>query len=122
MKITLIQSPYDSGRYNVRMGRGPLHLVQSGALDWLRGAGYGAGHTSIRLPEGFATEVGSAVEIQHQVAAAAASARQEGRLPILLAGNCNEYSSQGGLNVDEVETPPTGCTQGYSPWGASLPR
>jgi len=89
MKLTLIQSPYDSGHYSVRMGRGPLHLVESGVLDWLHASGHEADLVTAQLPEGFATEVGSAVAIQRQVAAAAASARQEGRLPLLLAGNCN---------------------------------
>jgi hypothetical protein len=30
MNLTLIQVPYDSGHYGMRMGRGPLHLVEHG--------------------------------------------------------------------------------------------
>jgi len=89
MNITLIQSPYDSGYYGLRMGRGPLHLVERGASDWLRQQGHEVDLVPIRLRDGFNTEVGSALAIQRQVAVLAASARGEGRLPLLLAGNCN---------------------------------
>lgn len=89
MKITLIQSPYDSGHYGLRMGRGPLHLVERGASDWLRLQGHEVDLVPIRLKDGFNTEIGSAIAIQRQVAVLAASARGEGRLPLLMAGNCN---------------------------------
>jgi arginase len=89
MKITLIQSPYDSGHYGLRMGRGPLHLVTQGAPDWLRFQGHDVDLAPVRLPDGFVTEVGAALSIQQRVAAEAASARQNGSLPLLLAGNCN---------------------------------
>jgi arginase len=89
MKITLIQSPYDSGHYGLRMGRGPLHLVTQGAPDWLRLQGHDVDLAPIRLPDGFHTEVSAALAIQQRVAAGAASARRNGSLPLLLAGNCN---------------------------------
>jgi arginase len=66
-----------------------LHLVAQGASDWLRFQGHDIDLAPIRLPDGFVTEVGAAVAIQHRVAAEAVSARQNESLPLLLAGNCN---------------------------------
>ena len=34
--ISLVALPYDSGRFDERMGRGPLHLLQSGLAEHLR--------------------------------------------------------------------------------------
>ena len=71
------------------MGRGPLHLVARGVSDWLRIRGHDVDLIPIRLPDGFATEVESAIAIQRKISILAASACGEGRLPLLLAGNCN---------------------------------
>ncbi len=88
MKLTLIQVPYDSGHYGVRLGRGPLHLVERGLLDRLERAGHPAELSPVRL-EGFLTEITSAPRLYRAVAERAAAARAEGRLPIVLSGNCN---------------------------------
>jgi arginase len=89
MSCTLIQVPYDSGHFGQRMGRGPLHLIESGLLESLEAAGHAAELAPIRLPEGFAPEPGAAAEIQRRVAKAAGEARAAGRVPVVLAGNCN---------------------------------
>lgn len=82
MKLTLIQVPYDSGHYGVRMGRGPLHLIEQGL------AGADVEVVPVRL-EGFVTEVSSSPILWSQVAERVSRAREAGRLPVVLSGNCN---------------------------------
>lgn len=82
MKVTLIQVPYDSGHYGLRMGRGPLHLIEQGL------AGEDMEVESVRL-DGFLTEVTSAPLLHREVAEKVSRARQAGRLPVVLSGNCN---------------------------------
>lgn len=88
MKLTLIQVPYDSGHYGVRMGRGPLHLIEQGLAGTLERAGHEVEVVPVRL-EGFLTEVTSAPLLHRQVAEQVSKARGEGRLPVVLSGNCN---------------------------------
>lgn len=97
MKLTLIQVPYDSGHYGARMGRGPLHLIERGLLDALEQAGHPAELAPVRL-EGFLTEVTSAPALHRAVGERVSAARSEGRLPIVLSGNCNT-SALGSLSA-----------------------
>jgi arginase len=89
MRLAVFQVPYDAGHYGRRMGRGPLHLVERGLVRELEAQGHDVDLQPVRLPEGFVTEAGSAVEIQRRLARAVNRARGEARLPIVLAGNCN---------------------------------
>lgn len=88
MKLTILQVPYDSGYYGLRMGKGPLHLVEQGLLATLEKAGHDVELIAIRL-DGFVTEVTSAPKLHRRIAEGVAAARGEGRLPIVLSGNCN---------------------------------
>lgn len=88
MRLTLIQVPYDSGHFGARMGRGPLQLIEQGLAGTLERAGHEVEVVPVRL-EGFLTEVTSAPLLHRQVAEKASRARQEGRLPVVLSGNCN---------------------------------
>jgi arginase len=88
MRLTLIQVPYDSGHYGARMGRGPLHLVERGLLDALAEAGHPAELAPVRL-DGFLTEVTCAPALHRAIGERVAAARAEGRLPVVLSGNCN---------------------------------
>lgn len=121
MKLTILQAPYDSGHYGVRMGRGPLHLVESGLLDRLEKAGHDVELVPIRL-DGFLTELTSAPRLHGLISERAAAARAAGRLPVVLSGNCNTaavgtlagigpagavwFDAHGDLNTPET-----------SPWG-----
>ena len=88
MRLTLIQVPYDSGHFGARMGRGPLHLIEQGLAGTLERAGHEVEVIPVRL-EGFLTEVTSAPLLHRQVAEQVSKARGEGRLPVVLSGNCN---------------------------------
>jgi arginase len=70
------------------MGRGPLHLIEHGLLDALAQAGHPAELAPVRL-DGFLTEVTSAPALHRAIGERVAAARSEGRLPIVLSGNCN---------------------------------
>jgi len=89
VRLTLFEVPYDSGHFGQRMGRGPLRLVERGLAGAIERRGHQVDVVQVRLPEGFATEVGSAAEIQHRLSGLVGAARAEGRFPLVLSGNCN---------------------------------
>lgn len=88
MKLTFLQVPYDSGHYGVRMGRGPLRLVEQGLLDRLEKAGHDVELVPILL-DGFLTEVTAAPRLHRLISERVAAAAEAGRLPVVLSGNCN---------------------------------
>ena len=68
-KITLVALPYDSGRFDERMGRGPLHLLESGLVEDLRAQQHDVEVVTIRLAEGFQAE-GAALPALQKLAGA----------------------------------------------------
>lgn len=88
MNVTVFEVPYDSGHYARRMGRGPFHLAQAGLERLLETCGHAVRRLEVRLDDGFPTEVGSTLETQRLLAVCVAAEIAEGRLPIVLAGNC----------------------------------
>ena len=93
MRITLIEVPYDCGRFGERMGSGPLELAAT-LPDALAGAGHDIELRRVRLPDGFFHEVAAVVALQHEVRREVAAARDSGRLPVVLSGNCG-YAALG---------------------------
>ncbi|HEX5725024.1 MAG TPA: arginase family protein [Longimicrobiaceae bacterium] len=89
MRVDLILVPYDSGHRGLRMGRGPLRLLESGAAERLRAAGAEVREVTIEARPGFGTEVGTAFELARALALAVRSARARGSFPLVLSGNCN---------------------------------
>ena len=89
MRLAVFQVPYDSGHSAERAGKGPLHLVDRGLIEQLQRKGHDVELVPIQLAEGFSVEVGSAAEIQRLLARRVSAARADGRLPIVLSGNCN---------------------------------
>jgi len=88
MKIDVMQVPYDSGQRSVRMGAGPLHLVQKGLLDRLTEAGHTIRLVEVESRLEFATEISVAFELAATLAAAVRQANEDFRFPLVLAGNC----------------------------------
>ncbi len=86
MKISLLQVPWDSGHYNKRMGRGPIHLVEQGLMEYLKSTNHQVELTEIKLSDHFITEVDSAKALNSKISEAI---HNEGRFTIILAGNCN---------------------------------
>lgn len=89
MEVTLVQVPYDSGQYAVRMGRGPARLLEAGLDVELEADGHVVRRVMVSLDPGFHSEIGAAAALYHQVRQAVAEARAAGRFPLVLAGNCN---------------------------------
>jgi arginase len=87
MRVHLLVSPYDSGRRDWRMGRGPLH-VAAAAAERLRGDGHDVTTIVLDATEPL-LEVRTAFELCRRIAEATRAARAAGAFPLLLAGNCS---------------------------------
>jgi arginase len=99
-QIILIALPYDSGRWNERMGRGPVHLLENGLAAHLRAQGHDVEVRTVRLSEMLHSEGQGLVGLQQL---AAPMVREgiagEGRV-LILSGNCGPaaLSAIGALN------------------------
>jgi arginase len=90
MDITLILVPYDTARRGERMGAGPAHLLQAGAVDRLATAGHRVQVDEVSLDDRhMPAEIATAFHLQRGVAAAVQRAASRNSFPIVLSGNCN---------------------------------
>jgi len=87
--IQLLAVPYDSGNRGMRMGAGPERLLDAGLERALRENGHTV-HTRIaELTADWQAEIQTSFELMRMLSAAVREARESGRFPIVLAGNCN---------------------------------
>src|SRR5438045_4557300 len=86
--ISLIQLPYDSGRFDERMGQGPIALIESGLVEHLRTLGNEVDVASVRLSEGLHSEANALVELQRLTVPLLRDALSRQARPIILSGNC----------------------------------
>lgn len=110
MKVDLIIVPFDSGLRDVRMGRGPGHLLESGLVETLEKSG---ADVAVRLVEpnldSFCAEPQLSFDIQRLVAEQVKAARTESRFPIILSGNCNTaVGTVAGITATSA-SPPVVC-------------
>lgn len=89
MNIQIIQVPYDSGHKSIRTGRGPEYFLQHSVDQILRDRGHQVGSYRIESTTSFATEIGTAFELNRLLAKQVSSAISRNMFPIVLAGNCN---------------------------------
>jgi arginase len=87
--VDLIHCPYDSGRRDWRCGRGPARILQQGAVARIEAAGAGVRLVEIEPRVSYDSENALGFDVQRRIAEATANAREAGRLPLVLAGNCN---------------------------------
>lgn len=87
--VELLWAPYDSGHRGIRMGAGPKALIASGAAQRLRARGYEVLEHEVEPASSWRAELRTAFELHRQIATAAAAALADGRVPLLLAGNCS---------------------------------
>jgi arginase len=86
--ITLIALPYDSGRFDERMGRGPLHLLGRGLEEHLRALEPDFEVVEIRLPGEFYAEAAALVALQGLAVEAIRESLARNRRVLILSGNC----------------------------------
>src|SRR5207302_4590061 len=103
--ISLIQLPYDSGRFGERMGQGPIALIESGLVEHLRSLGNEVDLASVRLSEGLHSEANALVELQRLTVPLLRDALSR-QAPIILSGNCGPaaLSAVAALNQSETVT------------------
>jgi len=104
--ISLIQLPYDSGRFGERMGRGPIALIESGLVEHLRSLGNEVDVASVRLSEDLHSEANALVELQRLTVPLLRDALSRQARPIILSGNCGPaaLSAVAALNQFEAAT------------------
>lgn len=102
MEIQLLAVPYDSGNRGARMGAGPEALLDGGLRQALRKDGHQV-HVKIAElpPNSWHAEIQTGFELMRMLSVAVRDARDSGRLPIVLAGNCNTaVGTLAGLGAD----------------------
>src|SRR5947207_14042761 len=86
--ISLIQLPYDSGRFGERMGQGPIALIESGLVEHLRTLGNEVDVASVSLSEGLHSEANALVELQRLTVPLLRDAVSRQARAIILSGKC----------------------------------
>lgn len=86
--ITLVALPYDSGRFDERMGRGPLHLLEGGLAERLRAEQPDVEVVTIRLSENFHSDAEALVELQNRAVDVLRESLGRNRRILVLSGNC----------------------------------
>ncbi len=89
MRITLIAVPYDLGREGVGSGHGPGAYLSEGVTEALTDRGHEVEVVTAQRNAPFRDELQAVLEVDGAVAALVADAVAGGRLPMVLAGNCN---------------------------------
>jgi len=94
MKIQFLLVPYDSGRREWRMGRGPSFLLRHGVGSSIRALGHEVDAEYVE-PSGVespnppaSTEIATSFSLYREVAVRARAARTSGAFPVVLGGNC----------------------------------
>jgi arginase len=87
--VDLICCPYDSGRRDWRCGLGPARILQQDAIARIQSNGTDVRLVEIETRVSYETEVSLVFEAQRQIALSVAKARDRGRFPLVLGGNCN---------------------------------
>jgi arginase len=130
VNVELILVPYDSGQRGVGMGAGPERLAGPLAAELARSGHTIAATTIVDPPPGVRAEIDTAFGLMRELAAAVQRAREAGRFPLVLAGNCNTavgtvaglgggehtavlwFDAHGDLNTPETTI--SGCLDGMA--------
>ena len=87
--VQLVIVPYDTARRHWAMGAGPAHLLNRSLVEELEAQGHKVAVTVVDAPADDLAEVRTAFALMTPIAATVRKARQIGRFPLVLAGNCN---------------------------------
>jgi arginase len=89
VKLSIILASYDSGHYHGGMGQGPDALISGGLVDALTMAGHDVAVEDIgKVGDDQEREIVTGFAVCNAVATEVRLARDAGRFPIVLAGNC----------------------------------
>jgi len=89
MKLAIIVAPYDSGHYRSGLGSGPYAILEAGLLASLVSAGHDATlHDIGKVGDAQGREIATGFAVCRTVAEIVCAARDEGRFPVVLSGNC----------------------------------
>jgi arginase len=103
VNIRVLAVPYDSGLRNVRMGRGPAHLLERGLVARLWDGGHDVAVETIEVADAPPAEIRTSFDVNRVLASAAREAAASGAFPLVLAGNCNTaVGTLAGLGSAEV--------------------
>lgn len=92
MNVDLILVPYDTALRGWRMGAGPEHLINVGLISRLEALGHDVASSVVTSGRDAPAEIGTAFELMGLVAQRVRAAREQGRFPLVLSGNCNTAS------------------------------
>jgi arginase len=87
--VSIIVSPFHAGVPEVRVGKGPRRLLGAGLPEILADAGLDPDIVEIGSVDSFEGEIGRSFEVKRRISDAVSAAVQQGRFPLVLAGNCN---------------------------------
>jgi arginase len=103
MNVQIILIPYDCGYKDMRQGLAPDHFLKNNLIQLLEDDGHRIEVTRIEAQSSFTLEVGTAFELSRRLAPVVKSAITAGRLPLVLAGNCNScLGGIAGSNADPL--------------------
>lgn len=89
MKLAIVLAPYDSCRDHAGCGQGPDAIITGGLVDELALHGHEAEVVEIdEIADEDLREISTGFAVCRAVCEAIRAARQEGRFPVVLAGNC----------------------------------
>jgi arginase len=99
MRVQIFAVPFDTGRRDIRMGRGPARLLEGGfEAVWAR-HGHDVATEWIEVPPAGAGDVRTSFDLYRVLATRVRAAHAEQRFPIVLAGNCGvTVGAVAGLN------------------------
>lgn len=91
MHVQIIVVPYDTARRGWRSGSGPEHLLRAGLAAHLAGRGHTVAEVQVieADPEPPPAEIATGFELMRRIALMVRAAREAGRFPLVLSGNCN---------------------------------
>lgn len=89
MKLSIVLAPYDSGYLHSGFGQGPDALVSGGLVEALTLAGHDVTVEEIgKVGDEQGREISTGFAVCRAVAEKVHAARDHGRFPVVLAGNC----------------------------------
>ena len=89
VKLSIIVAPYDSGRRHEGLGKGPDALLSGGLVEMLTLNGHDVEVDEIGKIKGLDDrEIATGFAVCKAVSAKVSESREDGRFPVVLAGNC----------------------------------